>query len=409
MRSVLHTLLPLIEHGRVGSLILVDLPLILELGQFSSTLFVHFLLQIGSLLSIPLVHLLQDIHLMILTSGSLLSSSSLKFNLLSLNGRVKLLLFVFLQPLVLPLLLVPEQYVLLSGDVDILKEIDSGLFFTIPLGLSHLVLSLSLFIDKLLNLFLQSILVSFSLLIMFLEFDGLVSLGHSFSFLEVSHSLLSSKSSIEKFLISCLLNLQGNSSELLLGSIVVDKLNISLPVQDEFLPISFSVVLLLKFPLSLEHLLLLDFLFSLNVGDSPTLLSLPSKNVHSLRDLLLLLSLLSAFSFSLLLRIKHPEFGIDLLLLDGLLELGPLVHELLFSFKLATSDHELGLLLSQVISLHLKLSVVGLLNHLLTLGLSLLLDGVESFSHFASDLFRGLEVIHELLLVLLVFGGKKGC
>ena len=155
--------------------------------------------------------------------------------------------------------------------------------------------------------------------------------------------------------------------------------------------------------------MLLDFLFNLKVGDSPTLLSLPSKNVHSLRDLLLLLSLLSAFSFSLLLGIKHPEFGIDLLLLNGLLELGPLVHELLFSFKLATGDHELGLLLSQVISLHLKLSVVGLLNHLLALGLSLLLDGVESFSHFASDLFRGLEVIHELLLVLFVFGGKKGC
>lgn len=66
----------------------------------------------------------------------------------------------------------------------------------------------------------------------------------------------------------------------------------------------------------------------------------------------------------------------------------------------------MSLLSSEVIRLHLELSVESLLNHSCFLLLPLGVELIESSSHLLSYLLGGLHVGKEFLLELLVFVGK---
>jgi len=204
--------------------------------------------------------------------------------------------------------------------------------------------------------------------------------------------LFSGEGSLEQFLVSLLPSVSLDGSEFSFGGVVVDELDVSFSMQDEFLSLSFFIGFDLLGPLVLEHLLLSGFFLSVDVLRLRNGILLPGEDVEGLLDLLLLEGALLLLSLDFLLVVEHPEFGVDLLLNDGLLQLLSLVHELLFSFDLGSGYHEGGLFLSQVIGLHFEFSLESVLNHLGPLSFSLLLKGVESIGHFCSDLLWSFKI-----------------
>ena len=151
--SIVDTGLPLAEHGSVLFLVLIDFSLILQLGQLSSSLFVHFFLKVSSLDSVLLVHLLQNIHLVILSICLFLCSSSLELSVLLSNGSFNLILLILFEPFHFFLLLLLQKDVLFSRLINVFQQVNPGLLFSLPLGFSHLVLSLCLLLDELINQF----------------------------------------------------------------------------------------------------------------------------------------------------------------------------------------------------------------------------------------------------------------
>lgn len=151
--SIVDTGFPLAEHGSVLFLVLIDFSLILQLGQLSSSLFVHFFLKVSSLDSVLLVHLLQNIHLVILSICLFLRSSSLELSVLLSNGSFNLILLILFEPFHFFLLLLLQKDVLFSRLINVFQQVNPGLLFSLPLGLSHFVLSLCLLLDELINEF----------------------------------------------------------------------------------------------------------------------------------------------------------------------------------------------------------------------------------------------------------------
>lgn len=136
-KSLLKLVPPILQELSVSFLLGIDLLDVLNFGQLSSSLFVHLLLNLPSLLSVPLINLLQNVALVVLSNqcllGSLLFSKPISLLKLSIN---QLLLIVY-KPVFFVLNFLLELDSLKSGIIDILHEIDSGLFFSLPLVLSH--------------------------------------------------------------------------------------------------------------------------------------------------------------------------------------------------------------------------------------------------------------------------------
>ena len=353
------------------------------------------------------VHLLQNIHLMVLPGGSLSGGSSFELGILLSDSRFDMLSFLSLEPLKFGLLLLLANDVLVSGFIDVLKKVNLGLLLSGPLSLSHLVLSFGFLLNKLIDKLLVSLLVVLGLFVVFLKLNDLLSPLILLSLLSFSDGSLPGEGSIEKLLVSVLLGLLLDLSELSLSSIVINEFEVSLSVQDELLSNSLFVSFKLLSPLSLEHLLLSSSLFSLDVSGTPPCLSLPVEDIDGFVDSLSLILSLSLLSLNFLVMIHHPELGIDLLLNDALLELCLLVHELLFSLDVASGGHELGLFSPEVVSFHLKLPVESLLDLHLSLLFSLGFEGVQALGHLSPNLLRSLKVLHELSFVLLVFCSQQ--
>ena len=275
------------------------------------------------------------------------------------------------------------------------------------MGLSHFVLSLGLLLNELIYKLLVRGFICLSLLVVLLKLDDFPAALSSLGILNVLKSLLPSESSIEKFFVSGLLGLGLDGSEFSLGGVVIDELEVPLPVEDELLSVSLLVGLDLLGPLVLQHVLLPGLLAVLNLLGLRDGILLPGEDVQSLLHLLFLGRSLILLPLDLLLVVEHPEFGVDLLLDNGLFELGLFVHKLLLPLDLGSSDHEGGLLLPQVVGLHLELALEGVLHQLGSLFLSLRFQGVESLGHLGSDLFWSLESSHELLLVHLILRGQN--
>lgn len=122
-----------------------NLPLVLELGQSRRPLLVHLLLQVLSLHSVLLVHLLQDVQLVRLPRQCLLGRPRLELSVLLRNGRLHLLPLVVLEPVAFALHLLLEKDVLFTRLVDVLEQVDSGLVLSLPLRIPHFVLSIGFF------------------------------------------------------------------------------------------------------------------------------------------------------------------------------------------------------------------------------------------------------------------------
>ena len=149
--SILYGFFPLAEHGLILCLIEIDFSLILQLSKLSSSFFVHFFLKESSLDPVLLVHLLQQIQLMSLSSSCLLGFSGLILSILLGNSSFNLIFVVVLLPIGFPLHLLFEQYVFFSSLVDIFEQINSSLVLSCPLCISHFELSLSFLFDNFVN------------------------------------------------------------------------------------------------------------------------------------------------------------------------------------------------------------------------------------------------------------------
>ena len=88
---------------------------------------------------------------MALSVSGLLGSSGLELGILLCDGSLNLLLLILLEPVHFLLAGLLEEDVLLSRLIDVLQEVDSGLIFSLPLGLSHFVLSLGFLLHELVN------------------------------------------------------------------------------------------------------------------------------------------------------------------------------------------------------------------------------------------------------------------
>ena len=128
---------------------------------------------------------------MALSVSGLLGSSGLELGILLSDGGLNLLLLILLEPVHFLLAGLLEEDVLLSRLIDVLQEVDSGLLFSLPLGLSHFVLSFGLLLDELINKLLVGFLVGSSLLIVLLELDDLLSSLLLFGILDGGEGLFS--------------------------------------------------------------------------------------------------------------------------------------------------------------------------------------------------------------------------
>lgn len=111
---------------------------------------------------------------MVLPRSGLLGSSGFEFAVLLGDGCRDLLLLVALEPFGLTLLLLLEQDVLLSGDIDVLHQVDASLSLALPLSLTHLVLPIGFLLNKVVNLPLEVVFVTFGLLVILLKLNDLL-------------------------------------------------------------------------------------------------------------------------------------------------------------------------------------------------------------------------------------------
>ena len=128
-----------------------NFPLVFEFGKACRSLFVHLLLQVLSLNSVFLVHLLQDVQLVRLASQCLLRCSRLVLCILLRNCCLHLLPLVVLEPVGLALHLLLEEDVFLARLVHVLKQVNPSLVLTLPLCIAHLVLSISFLLNFFIN------------------------------------------------------------------------------------------------------------------------------------------------------------------------------------------------------------------------------------------------------------------
>ena len=132
---------------------------------------------------------------MALSVSGLLGSSGLEFGILLCDGSLNLLLLILLEPVHFLLAGLLEEDVLLSRLIDVLQEVDSGLLFSLPLGLSHFVLSLGFLLHELVNQLLVGSFVSLRLLVVLLKLNNFLAALGSLGFLNVLQGLLFCKGS----------------------------------------------------------------------------------------------------------------------------------------------------------------------------------------------------------------------
>ena len=246
----------------------------------------------------------------------LLGGSGLELGILLGDGSHNLILLVRLEPVHFLLASLLEEDVFLSRLIHVLQEVDSCLFFSLPLGLSHFVLSFGLLLDELIDQLFIGSFIGLRLLVVLLKLNDFLAALGSLCFLNVLEGLLSGEGSLQELLISTLFSLSLDGSKFSLSSVMVDEFKVSLSVKDELLSLSLLVSFDLLGPLPLKHVLLSSFFLSINVlclGDG---ILLPSKDVKSLLNLLLLNTSLVLLSLDFLLMIEHPKLGVDLLLND---------------------------------------------------------------------------------------------
>ena len=168
-----------------------NLSLVFKFSKPSSSLFVHFFLQVLSLDSIFLIHLLQYIKLMGFSGKSLFSSSCFIFSILLSNSCFHLLSLVVFKPIILSFFLLLQQDIFFSRLINVFEQIYSCLVFSLPLSISHFELSFSLLSNLFINCPFKSCFIVRRLLIICLKLNNFFSSLNLSSLFKINHSLFS--------------------------------------------------------------------------------------------------------------------------------------------------------------------------------------------------------------------------
>ena len=133
---------------------------------------------------------------------------------LALNFLFHILALVLLHPLAFSLELFLQLNILLAISINILKKVDAGLIFTIPLLFTVLPLFSILLCNKFVNHLFIRLFVEFLFKSELLKFDGLNSVALAFLVFKLLDCLLALKSSIQQLQVAlffrkfCLLSQQ---------------------------------------------------------------------------------------------------------------------------------------------------------------------------------------------------------
>ena len=131
----LNRVFPSSQHLIIVVLLDINASLVLNLGELSSTLLVHAILQIASHCAVTLTHLAQHISLVSLLLVR--NSECVLFvgSVLPVNIGINRLLVMLLKPGSFVLESLLEQNVLLTVLVYVLEQVDASLILTAPLSL----------------------------------------------------------------------------------------------------------------------------------------------------------------------------------------------------------------------------------------------------------------------------------
>ena len=326
---------------------------------------------------------------------------------LPVNFSVDLGLIMISKPFSFLLHRLLQQNVLFTVLIDVLQEVDTGLVLAAPLLLTSVPLLLVLLLSEVVNHALIGLLVTLLVLIVGLEFLDLPTPRHALIILVLLDGGLAVKRLVEEHLITGSVFGGGGLSQLLLSGVVSDQFKISLTVEKEPLIGILLLLLLFNLPLSTKHgLLIPDEVFLLLALDLASVL-LPVEDGHGVPDLLLLLTGFLHLTLQFLLCVKLPELSIDLLFEHLLLNITPLVNELLLAFDGCAIVVELGVFLAEGIVLGLELHVLAASHLISSLLLTLVFESLEALEHLLTDLLRSFEVVVKFLFIDAVFGGQQ--
>ena len=203
----LNRVLPSSQHLIIVVLLDTNASLVLNLGELSSTLLVHAILQIASHCAVTLTHLAQHISLVsLLLVGD---SECVLFvgSVLPIDIGIDILLVVLLKPGSFVLESRLEENVLLTVLVYVLEQVDASLVLTAPLLLTSIPLLLVFNLGKLFNHLLIRCLVGLSILVVLLELLNFPTASQSLFRLNLFDGSLATKSCVEKNLIPVTVNL----------------------------------------------------------------------------------------------------------------------------------------------------------------------------------------------------------
>ena len=203
----LNRVLPSSQHLIIVVLLDINASLVLNLGELSSTLLVHAVLQIASHCAVTLTHLAQHISLVsLLLVGD---SECVLFvgSVLPLDIGIDILLVVLLKPGSFFFESRLEENVLLTVLVYVLEQVDASLVLTAPLLLTSIPLLLVFNLGQLFNHLLIRCLVGLSILVVLLELLNFPTASQSLFRLNLFDGSLAIKSRVEKNLIPVTLNL----------------------------------------------------------------------------------------------------------------------------------------------------------------------------------------------------------
>lgn len=197
----LNRVLPSSQHLIIVVLLDINASRVLNLGELSSTLLVHAILQIASHCAVTLTHLAQHISLVsLLLVGD---SECVLFvgSVLPVDIGIDILLVVLLKPGSFVLESRLEENVLLTVLVYVLEQVDASLVLTAPLLLTSIPLFLVFNLGQLFNVLLIRCLVGLSILVVLLELLNFPTASQSLFRLNLFDGSLATKSCVEKNLI----------------------------------------------------------------------------------------------------------------------------------------------------------------------------------------------------------------
>ena len=203
----LNRVLPSSQHLIIVVLLDINASRVLNLGELSSTLLVHAILQIASHCAVTLTHLAQHISLVsLLLVGD---SECVLFvgSVLPVDIGIDILLVVLLKPGSFVLESRLEENVLLTVLVYVLEQVDASLVLTAPLLLTSIPLFLVFNLGQLFNVLLIRCLVGLSILVVLLELLNFPTASQSLFCLNLFDGSLATKSCVEKNLIPVTVNL----------------------------------------------------------------------------------------------------------------------------------------------------------------------------------------------------------